>query len=87
MTRRFHILELTANIQSMTMAMAAQHGPEGIRVNCVCPGMVYTPMVYAHGMSREVRQARRLESMLKTEGNGWDVGAAIRFLAGDEARV
>lgn len=24
--------------------------------------------------------------MLKTEGNGWDVGAAVRFLAGDEAR-
>ena len=72
--------------QNMTRAMAVHHGPQGIRVNCVCPGMVYTPMMYSPGMSDEAREARKSRSILKTEGTGWDVGAAVRFLAGDEAR-
>ena len=70
----------------MTRAMAAHHGREGIRVNTVCPGMVYTPMVAAPGMSAEQREARRERSLLGTEGNAWDVAAAVRFLAGGEAR-
>jgi len=48
--------------------------------------MVYTPMMYAGGMTDEAREARKNRSLLKTEGTGWDVGAAVRFLAGDEAR-
>jgi NAD(P)-dependent dehydrogenase (short-subunit alcohol dehydrogenase family) len=48
--------------------------------------MVYTPMMYAKGMSDEAREARKNRNLLKTEGNGWDVGAAVRYLAGDEAR-
>lgn len=48
--------------------------------------MVYTPMMYGPGMSAEARESRKNRSLLKTEGNGWDVGAAVRFLAGDEAR-
>ena len=37
----------------LTKAMAVDHGGEGIRVNCVAPGPVYTPMVYGTGMSDE----------------------------------
>jgi NAD(P)-dependent dehydrogenase (short-subunit alcohol dehydrogenase family) len=70
----------------MTRAMAAHHAAQGIRVNCVCPGMVYTPMVYAGGMGPEQREARRKRSLLQTEGTGWDIGYAILFLASDEAR-
>ncbi|RVT91777.1 SDR family oxidoreductase [Rhodovarius crocodyli] len=73
-------------VVGMTRAMAAHHGPEGIRVNCVAPGMVYTPMVSANGMSAEKRALRRARSLLTTEGNGWDVGHAVRYLASDEAR-
>jgi NAD(P)-dependent dehydrogenase (short-subunit alcohol dehydrogenase family) len=73
-------------IVNMTRAMAANHAKDGIRVNCVCPGMVYTPMMYAKGMSDDVRTSRANRNLLKVEGNGWDVGAAVRFLAGDEAR-
>jgi hypothetical protein len=43
-------------------------------------------MMYGPGMSDEARESRKNRSLLKTEGNGWDVGAAVRFLAGDEAR-
>ncbi|KAK0888934.1 hypothetical protein LTR02_015875 [Friedmanniomyces endolithicus] len=48
--------------------------------------MVYTPMMYGPGMSEEARESRKNRSLLKTEGTGWDVAAAVRFLAGDEAR-
>jgi NAD(P)-dependent dehydrogenase (short-subunit alcohol dehydrogenase family) len=73
-------------VVQMTRAMAAHHAGQGIRVNCVCPGMVYTPMVYAGGMGDEQRLARRMRSLLQTEGTGWDIGYAILFLASDEAR-
>lgn len=73
-------------VVNMTRAMAAHHGEEGIRVNCVAPGMVHTPMVYARGMSQEKREIRRKRSLLGTEGSGWDVGHAVRYLASDEAR-
>ena len=50
--------------------------------------MVYTPMMYgAKGnMSEQEREARKERSLLKTEGNGWDVGSAVRFLASDLSR-
>ncbi|KIX92028.1 uncharacterized protein Z520_12243 [Fonsecaea multimorphosa CBS 102226] len=83
-----HLLYPTSKgaVVNMTRAMAAHHAPQGIRVNCVCPGMVYTPMMYAGGMSPEARDARKNRSLLKTEGNGWDVGCAVRFLASPQAR-
>src|SRR2546425_530285 len=59
---------------------------QGIRVNCVAPGPVYTPMVYADGMSEELRERRRCASPLGIEGTGWDVGYAALFLVSDEAR-
>src|SRR4051812_15412996 len=74
-----------AAVIGLTRAMAAQHGREGVRVNCVAPGMVYTPMVSA-GMTNEARDRRRRRSLLGTEGTGWDVGHAVRFLLSDEAR-
>jgi NAD(P)-dependent dehydrogenase (short-subunit alcohol dehydrogenase family) len=82
-----HLLYPTSKgaVVNMTRAMAAHHGAHGIRVNCVAPGMVHTPMVYARGMSEEIREIRRKRSLLQTEGSGWDVGNAIRYLAGDEA--
>lgn len=61
-------------IIQMTRAMAAHHGPENIRVNCVCPGMVYTPMTRGRGMTDEMRQARINQNLMKKEGTGWDVG-------------
>ena len=73
-------------VVNLTRAMAAHHGEEGIRVNCIAPGMVYTPMVYSRGMAPEMREARRERSLLKTEGTGWDIGNAVLYLVSDEAR-
>ena len=71
---------------ALSQAMAVDHGPDGIRVNCVFPGPVYTPMVYARGMTDQARDVRRKASVLGIEGNGWDIGKAVRFLLSDQAR-
>ena len=71
---------------ALTGAMAVDHGPQGIRVNCVAPGPVFTPMVSTEGMSAAARERRRAASVLGVEGDGWDIGYAIRFLLSGQAR-
>jgi NAD(P)-dependent dehydrogenase (short-subunit alcohol dehydrogenase family) len=73
-------------VVNMTRAMAVHHAAQHIRVNCVCPGMLYTPMMYADGMTQAVRDARMGRSLLRTEGTGWDCGAAVLYLASGYAR-
>lgn len=75
-----------AAVIHMTKAMAVHHGTQGIRVNAVAPGMVYTPMVGGETMEPELREARRRQSLLHTEGTAWDVAKAVAFLASDDAR-
>jgi NAD(P)-dependent dehydrogenase (short-subunit alcohol dehydrogenase family) len=70
---------------ALTRAMAIDHAAQGIRVNCIAPGPIYTPMV-ADGMSEELRERRRKSSPLAIEGTGWDIGHAAVFLVSDEAR-
>jgi NAD(P)-dependent dehydrogenase (short-subunit alcohol dehydrogenase family) len=71
---------------ALTRAMAVDHGREGIRVNCVAPGPVFTPMVYSRGMTEAARAGRKNASALGVEGTGWDIGHAVRFLLSDHAR-
>jgi len=75
-----------AAVIGLTRAMAVDHGHDNIRVNCICPGPMYTPMVYARGMSDVARTQRAKASVLKREGTGWDVGHAVKFLLSDHAR-
>jgi NAD(P)-dependent dehydrogenase (short-subunit alcohol dehydrogenase family) len=77
-----------AAVIGLTQAMAVDHGRDNIRVNCICPGPMYTPMVNAHGngMSDAARAQRVNASVLKVEGTGWDVGHAVKFLLSDYAR-
>ena len=73
-------------VESLTRAMAADHGRQGVRVNAIAPGPVYTPMVYARGMADNVREARRKATALGIEGTAWDIGWAAVYLCSDEAR-
>ena len=75
-----------AAVIGLTRAMAVDHGCDNIRVNCICPGPMYTPMVSARGMSEAARAQRARASVLKTEGTGWDVGHAVKFLLSHYAR-
>jgi NAD(P)-dependent dehydrogenase (short-subunit alcohol dehydrogenase family) len=70
---------------ALTIAMAGQHGRQNIRVNCIAPGLLYTPMV-APFLTEETRELRRQASPLGTEGTAWDVAWAAVFLASDETR-
>ena len=75
-----------AAVATLTQALAVDHGRDRIRANCIMPGPVYTPMVYAGGMSDELRERRKNASLLKQEGEPWDIGWAAVFLASDEAK-
>jgi NAD(P)-dependent dehydrogenase (short-subunit alcohol dehydrogenase family) len=75
-----------AAVVHLTRTMAGNHGADGIRVNCVAPGFVFTPVVYGRGLPAGVREARRLSTALKSEGNAWDVAFGILYLASDESR-
>ena len=66
---------------SLSRAMAVDHGNTGIRVNCILPGPVHTPMVYSKGMSNDLRNIRKNASLLNIEGYGWDIGRAVVYLS------
>ena len=74
-----------AAVIGLTMSMAADHGKDNIRVNCIAPGLVFTPMV-APRMDDSLREVRRTASPLGTEGTAWDIAAAALYLASDDAR-
>ena len=69
---------------ALTSSMAVSHGRDNVRVNCIAPGHIYTPMVSA--MNDETRDLRRRAGPLGSEGNAWDIAWAAVFLASDEAR-
>ncbi len=74
-----------SGIIGLTSTMAVTHGRDNIRVNCIAPGHIYTPMV-AGAMADEFRDLRRRAGPLGTEGEAWDIGWAAVFLASDESR-
>jgi NAD(P)-dependent dehydrogenase (short-subunit alcohol dehydrogenase family) len=73
-------------VLSLSQAMAVDHGADGIRVNCILPGPVYTPMVYSPGMTPEHRAQRQNASLVQIEGEGWDIGKAVVYLSSNWAR-
>ena len=77
-------------VHALTKAMACDHGPEGIRVNAVCPGYVDTPMLQrffgSSGDIDSLQQAVRDVHPLRTYGRPDDIANLVNWLAGDEAR-
>ena len=70
-------------IIAMTKALAKELGPSGIRVNCVSPGLIQTPMNAS--LSPEDLEAMKEETPLGILGTPEDVAQAIYFLASQEA--
>ena len=81
-----------AAVVALTQNMAAQYAASGIRVNCVLPGlmdtpMIRTPLVEAYGGDLETMlDTRHKQSPTGRMGDGWDTAYAALFLASDEAR-
>ncbi len=68
---------------SFSKALAKELGPSGVRVNCICPGVIDTDM-NAH-LSCEDQQQLADETPLMRLGKADEVAAAMTFLCGDEA--
>jgi NAD(P)-dependent dehydrogenase (short-subunit alcohol dehydrogenase family) len=79
-----------AGIVSLTKSMALAHARDGIRVNCICPGSIDTPMLRgALGSSGNFEQNWRRTSMvipLGRIGDANDIAFATLFLASEEAK-
>ena len=77
-------------VHALTRAMACDHGPEGIRVNAICPGYVDTPMLQSFfqdaGNIESLKQAVRDVHPMRTYGTPEDIANLANWLASDEAR-
>lgn len=77
-------------VHALTRAMACDHGPEGIRVNAICPGYVDTPML--KNFFRDVGDIGTLDAAvrgvhpMRRYGTPEDVANLVNWLASDEAR-
>jgi NAD(P)-dependent dehydrogenase (short-subunit alcohol dehydrogenase family) len=73
----------------MTKAMAIDHGAKGIRVNCICPGDVETPMLPADAKMRGLRWedyiAGCAQRPLGRVGTAAEIAKAVLFLASDDS--
>ena len=74
-----------AGLLGLTRSMAAQLGPEGIRVNAVCPGFIRTPMLQVAIDIDEVRQGFEQAAPLGRLGRPEEVAAAVAFLMSERA--
>jgi NAD(P)-dependent dehydrogenase (short-subunit alcohol dehydrogenase family) len=83
-------------VHALTRAMSCDHGPEGIRVNAICPGYIDTPMLQSFfegegsggdgGNIETLQQAVRDVHPMRTYGTPDDIANLVNWLASDEAR-
>jgi 3-oxoacyl-[acyl-carrier protein] reductase len=74
-----------AGVVLLTKTMAVELGPLGIRVNCVCPGFIDTPLNEGLATEEEMVAYERAKVPLGRRGRPEEVAAAYAFLASDEA--
>lgn len=77
-------------IVNMTRALAIDHGPDNIRVNCVCPGDTDTPLLRDEGRQLNIDEAAFLAGSgvgrpLARIGQPRDIANAVLFLISDLA--
>ena len=76
-------------VVQLTKAMAIDHARDGVRVNCVCPGDIDTPMLEVEAKGLDVPRGHLLaeaaERPMGRVGFASEVAASILYLAGNES--
>ncbi len=81
-----------AGLMQFTRTTAVIHAAEHIRLNCVVPGLMHTPLIdglavrYAGGDTQGFIDHRNGQVPMRQMGTGWDTAHAALFLAADESR-
>lgn len=78
-----HYSTAKAALIGMTKALAKELGPSGIRVNCLAPGWIETPMNDCHG--EEAISEFLMETPLGRLGKTEEIASWIYFLSSEEA--
>ncbi|WP_326553210.1 SDR family NAD(P)-dependent oxidoreductase [Micromonospora sp. NBC_01813] len=73
-----------AGVVGLTRALAIDHGAAGVRVNCVAPGPIRTPLMERNRSAAEIDAMGRI-AVLGRIGEPTEIAAAIRWLASDAA--
>lgn len=71
-------------IISLTRVMASDWGKHGIRVNCICPGAVDTPMI-REGLAAGLGELVATRTALGRAGRPEQIAKVAAFLASDDA--
>jgi len=71
---------------ALTRGIAVYYGPQGVRCNVVCPGVIDTPMAFRSVGDPKIRaRLRDLHPLTAQPGLPEDVAAAVLYLAGPES--
>lgn len=73
-----------AGVINMTRMVALEYADKNIRVNCICPGIIATPMVQRVMGDRPDERTVKLEPIGRL-GQAEDIANAALFLASDES--
>ncbi|KAN0062192.1 hypothetical protein ACQY0O_005372 [Thecaphora frezii] len=71
-------------IVTFTRALAQQLGPKGIRVNCVNPGIIYTPLQPASNPAEDMEELGKGQGPLQRAAQPVEVATSYVFLAGPD---
>lgn len=80
-----------AAVNTFTKCLAYEMAEKGVRVNCIMPGMIDSPIIYKEILKlydniEQMRADRNARIPMKHMGEPWDIANAALFLASDEAK-
>ena len=83
---------MKAAVIALTENLAMAEAEHGVRVNCILPGLMNTPMAIENRVAQGTPRADVIASrdrrvpLRRKMGSGWDVAYASLFLHSDEAQ-
>jgi NAD(P)-dependent dehydrogenase (short-subunit alcohol dehydrogenase family) len=82
---RTHYAPTKLGLEALTRNMSAEMTPQGIRVNCIHPGLIDTPMTEWVMKDKDILPVVLAQISLGRAGQPREIGAVAAFMASDEA--